>query len=314
MGNKMDYTPGLVSVIIPVRDRFALFAEAFNSVLAQQYEHLEVIIVDDGSTNETKEKILSLIKATKDFTIKYFETGGKGAPIARNFGYRNSTGEFIQFFDSDDLLLPEKIQQQVQILKEDKSLSLTYSKAQFIDENNKLKEAYWGRALTGESNDYFEFPYQTMCPLYRRVAIEEFGLWDESLFINQDWEFSLRYIALGAKVNFVDKVQCLYRFHTHGNIGQLQSDFKKIQSKWGSTCKIYFLLKKLGKVDGILKGLFVKRWGYILLLASAAGASSEFNKQFKEIKTELRPTEKLLLSIFKFPTLAKLILKVYTTR
>lgn len=100
----------LVSVIIPTYNRGRLILDSVNSVLNQTYKNIELIVVDDCSTDDTKE----VIESIKDSHIKYIKLEkNSGACIARNRGIEKSTGEFIAFNDSDDLWIPEKICRQL---------------------------------------------------------------------------------------------------------------------------------------------------------------------------------------------------------
>ena len=103
----------LISVIIPTYNRGRLILESVNSVLNQTYKNIELIVVDDCSTDDTKK----IIESIKDFRIKYVKLEKKsGACVARNRGIEKSTGEFIAFNDSDDLWIPEKICSQLDFL------------------------------------------------------------------------------------------------------------------------------------------------------------------------------------------------------
>lgn len=305
----------LVSVIIPIHNRIALFESTIASVLSQSYLNLEIIIINDGS-NVTETKLLSQIIEVNqalfpDIDFKYCYINGRGAPTARNIGFTMSTGHFIQFLDSDDLLLPNKIESQLAILENDSSLDLAYSKAQFVDENLTKKEEFWGRALTGNYYDYFFFSWQTMCPLYRRSAIEKFGLWDESLKINQDWEFSIRYIVLGAKVHFVDEVQSFFVQHKQGNIGDSKMSLKKINGKFDSTNKVFLLLIEKNKMNKELKHLFVKRWIYVISVTSVLKGKNVLNQQFLFLKKQLPFALYYLILPLKIKPIASLFLSIY---
>lgn len=103
----------LISVIIPTYNRGRLILDSVNSVLNQTYKNIELIVVDDCSTDDTKK----IIESIKDFRIKYVKLEKKsGACVARNRGIEKSTGEFIAFNDSDDLWIPEKICSQLDFL------------------------------------------------------------------------------------------------------------------------------------------------------------------------------------------------------
>jgi glycosyltransferase involved in cell wall biosynthesis len=115
--NKRDDTPpaetagkrtaesGLVSVIIPVFNSERFLAEAIESVLAQSHRNLELIVVDDGSTDGGA-------KAAQGYPVRYFRQEHRGPGAARNFGIRQARGEFLAFLDSDDLWMPEKTARQ----------------------------------------------------------------------------------------------------------------------------------------------------------------------------------------------------------
>ncbi len=98
---------GLVSTIIPVHNRPALLREAVASVLAQTYRPVEIIVVDDGSTDETGREAEDLAEAHSEVRTIHRQNGGPGA--ARETGRLAARGEFIQYLDSDDLLLPHKV-------------------------------------------------------------------------------------------------------------------------------------------------------------------------------------------------------------
>src|SRR5215475_1428390 len=102
---------GLVSTIIPVFNRFVVLHEAVASVLAQTYRPIEIIVVNDGSTDETGREAEALAEAHSELRVIHRENGGPGE--ARETGRRAARGEFIQYLDSDDLLLPTKFALQV---------------------------------------------------------------------------------------------------------------------------------------------------------------------------------------------------------
>src|SRR5215472_7466164 len=106
---------GLASTIIPVHNRALLLRQAVASVLAQTYRPIEIIIVDDGSTDDTAREAEALAKAYSGVRAIHRSNGGPGA--ARETGRLAANGEFIQYLDSDDLLLPNKFELQVNGLR-----------------------------------------------------------------------------------------------------------------------------------------------------------------------------------------------------
>src|SRR5699024_10635905 len=122
MSRNSQNTP-LVSVIIPSYNRATHISKALNSVYAQTYRPIEVLVVDDGSTDNSKEVIQSWGKKhdSEGFKIRYIYQENAGAPAARNTGIENAKGKYLQFFDSDDALIPEKLTTQITLMKKEKT-------------------------------------------------------------------------------------------------------------------------------------------------------------------------------------------------
>jgi glycosyltransferase involved in cell wall biosynthesis len=115
-----------ISVIIPTYNRAHLLPRAVESVLRQTFQDFELIIIDDGSTDNTKEAIEEFQK--KDKRIKYFYHKNAGPSSARNLGIKNSIGKYIAFLDSDDVWLPEKLEKQVAVIsKSEESVGYVFS-------------------------------------------------------------------------------------------------------------------------------------------------------------------------------------------
>lgn len=109
----------LVSVIIPTYNRADVILTTINSVIKQDYRPLEILIIDDGSTDDTYEVIKGLVCHTNDLVIEYTFQKNGGVSSARNRGIDMANGSFISFLDSDDILLPRKISSQVNMMKKE---------------------------------------------------------------------------------------------------------------------------------------------------------------------------------------------------
>ena len=116
---------GLVSTIIPVHNRAGLLREAVASVLAQSYRPIEIIIVDDGSTDDTPH-VADMLAADPSGDISVVHQANRGQGLAREAGRLRAMGEFIQYLDSDDLLLPDKFDLQVTGLRADPQCGVAY--------------------------------------------------------------------------------------------------------------------------------------------------------------------------------------------
>jgi glycosyltransferase involved in cell wall biosynthesis len=125
--NTNTYTEGLVSVIIPTYNRRKVLEKSVRSVMEQSYDNLEILIVDDRSTDNTRILVDELSK--EDRRIRYIlNDGDKGASGARNKGIFKAVGEYIAFEDSDDYYVPDKIEQQLELLNSNKNCGFCYSR------------------------------------------------------------------------------------------------------------------------------------------------------------------------------------------
>jgi hypothetical protein len=196
---------GLVSTIIPVHNRPALLREAVVSVLAQTYRPFEIIIVDDGSTDETGREAEALANAHPNIRVFHRDNGGPGA--ARETGRLAARGQFIQYLDSDDLLLPIKFELQVAGLRQCSDCAVSYGKTRFYAYSDRPTDVAWKR--TGERISTM-FPsflqsrwWDTSTPLYRREVTNLAGPWT-SLRDEEDWEYDCRIASAGGSLHYCD--------------------------------------------------------------------------------------------------------------
>jgi glycosyltransferase involved in cell wall biosynthesis len=125
--------PPLVSVVMPLYNSAATVRESLDSVLAQSYRNLEILVVDDGSTDEG----VALVEQVQDPRLRVIRQRNRGLAGARNSGIRASNGAIVAFLDSDDLWRPEKIERHVQHLRSHPEVGVSYSCSAFIDENSR---------------------------------------------------------------------------------------------------------------------------------------------------------------------------------
>jgi glycosyltransferase involved in cell wall biosynthesis len=268
-----EMTPDLVSTVIPVFNRPRLLGEAVQSVLAQTWRPIEVIVVDDGSTDETPQVCRDLaVRHPGIVRCVFRDNGGPGA--ARAAGTAAAQGEFVQYLDSDDLLLPCKFERQVRALRSRPDCDVAYCKTR----------QYWHEALpsdaaTARTGVMFEklFPelllgrcWRTLTPLYRRSIVERAGPWS-SLRQDEDWEFEARIAALGAKMVWCDEFLADVRNHDAPRAGGLSlSDPRRMRDRCTAHRLIYEHARRAGVMpaDRPLQG-FART---LFLLARQAGA------------------------------------------
>jgi glycosyltransferase involved in cell wall biosynthesis len=186
--------PGLVTTIIPVYNRATLLREAVDSVLAQTYRKIEVIIVDDGSTDDTATVCDELARAHPVIRVIHKRHEGR-AGLAREAGRRTARGEYIQYLDSDDLLMPTKFAEMVAGLRENPDCDIAYCYTRKYRIGSVPPES--PAELTGQTFErmlpaFLSRRYWcTSTPLYRRSLCDKAGAWSDLPFW-EDIEYDIR--------------------------------------------------------------------------------------------------------------------------
>lgn len=205
---------GLVSTIIPVFNRAGMLREAVGSVIAQTYRPIEIVIVDDGSTDDTPTAIAALTSAHPEIRALRIANGGPG--VAREAGRQLAQGEFIQYLDSDDLLRPQRFTRLVDALRGDPDAGVAYGMTRYCDERGNEIRATWKdpnqRQRTMFPSLLCQRWWDTPSPLYRRSVIDGAGPWT-ALRLEEDWEYDARIAAVGTRLAFVPEVLVDIRMH-----------------------------------------------------------------------------------------------------
>mgnify|MGYP000225793700 CR=1 FL=1 len=182
----------LISIVTPTYNRSEFLAEAVNSVLGQTYSNFELLIIDDGSTDDTRELVASY---QQDPRIRYFYQSNQGQSVARNRGIAESAGDFICFLDSDNAWLPKKLERSLLEFQRFPETQVVYGDSILIDENSaeigkSTMKRYSGRITANLLKDNFVSMNTTMT---RRHCFEEMGGFNESDRIAEDYELWLRF-------------------------------------------------------------------------------------------------------------------------
>ncbi len=194
----------LVSIIIPTYNRGNLISKAIDSILTQTYKNYEIIIVNDGSTDNTKE----VIGKYDEDKIKYYQHAqNKGAAAAINTGIKNSNGDFISFQGSDDIWLPKKLEKEMNIFKKsNEKVGIVYSGYWYFRNHKKIYIPS-PKIKIKEGDIHFELlkgNFVSGLSLIRKICFEQVGLFDENLPNMEDWEFYIR-ISKHFNFKFVDE-------------------------------------------------------------------------------------------------------------
>jgi glycosyltransferase involved in cell wall biosynthesis len=249
-----EYEPGLVSVIIPTYNRAHFLVEAMDSVWSQTYRPIELLVVDDGSTDNTAEVVEEWSKKCSSdvgFKLRYFHQENKGAPAARNLGLIESKGEYIQFWDSDDIMHRDKAQSQVAELSAGKSQVCSCQVATFRNSPTR-SEFIWSYISAGDIAEGFlqgRNQWNTASLMLTRHVARDVGTWHEGLRRNQDMEYFARVALHVTKVANVEApLSCRRCSDAEGRISNNydEATAESMLTAWMSIRRNYDAHGKLG--------------------------------------------------------------------
>jgi glycosyltransferase involved in cell wall biosynthesis len=199
----------LISVVIPAYNAEKTILETIESVLNQTFSDLELIVINDGSTDST----LNIVSSIKDPRLKVYSYPNAGVAVSRNRGTAQTCGEFISFIDADDLWTPDKLEAQLKALQANPQAAVAYSWVDYITASGEFFRP--GNYITINGNAYQELLIHCVLengsnPLIRKQALTEVGGFEQELSLAEDWDMWLR---LAARYNFVavPSPQILYR-------------------------------------------------------------------------------------------------------
>ena len=306
-------TTKLVSVIIAIYNRAELVKETFHSLIAQTYKNWEAMVVDDGSTDHT----LSVLQeySLKDSRIQWFRRPPekhKGPASCRNYGIIHSKGEYLVFFDSDDLMHENYLSDLVETLDRNPLINIAACRPQrFYVENGKK---IFMDAVDFENirfpQDFFSRKLKIGTPalMFRRSALDMNDLWNEKIVKSEDYEFYSRLLVDNTGA-LVDRVLIFVRTHGTGMLvdyfsgkkPEVESDFlvrrkvyRMLESRGMITREFidFVLITQLNNIKLCLKkhyfGLAVKIFIFILFLRHAPGKGKKMTQLlFKGISKTL---------------------------
>jgi len=255
-----------VSILLPSFNRAHLLYRAIKSILSQTFQDFELIIVDDGSSDNTEE----VVKSFKDSRIIYIRHDkNKGASAARNTGLQVAGGEYIAFQDSDDEWLPEKLEKQIKVFETAPSgVGVVYTSFwKYLNNNDKIyipdpqikqKEGCIFKELL--KHNLIGLP----TAIIRKECFEKVGKFDEELFCLEDWDLFIR-ISRYYQFMFIDEPLVL-SYYTPGSVNEQEGNIKVnalkiiLQKNWRDLvidehllARHYFNIGNLLCLDGKVK-------------------------------------------------------------
>ncbi len=246
------YNP-LVSIIIPVYNGTNYLNESINSALAQTYDNIEIIVVNDGSTDngETEKLILSY-----QDKVKYLKKDNGGVASALNLGIQNMKGDWFSWLSHDDLYYPSKIEEQIKILRRkldlnpqiDLTKEVVYTNSEIIDKNGKLLFKWKNRTIDNLSN--IEIVIEALrviklngCSfLLNKKCFEQIGTFREDMKLLNDFEYWNRLLYNEYKFNYVPQILVQGRMHSaqvSATIGYSKDNWEQDEF-WGKIISFTF--------------------------------------------------------------------------
>jgi glycosyltransferase involved in cell wall biosynthesis len=210
----------MVSIIIPCYNRAHLLEETLNSIIYQSYEKWECIIIDDGSSDDTLEKLKYFSKI--DSRFKYYSRPKsilKGATACRNYGYKLSQGDYICWFDSDDIMPVNSLKDRIEVFN---SIDYDFVLGNVINFKNESKQVIYENEqliplnIQNSAAEYLlgNFWFQTSAPIFKKVFLKKFKKhFDESLTFNDETEFFIRILLDNPTFKIINSIVTLRRMH-----------------------------------------------------------------------------------------------------
>ena len=304
----------LVSVIVTTHNRCTLMKRAVESIQKQSYTYLEIIIIDDNSSDDTEVYANELLKT--DDRIRYIkipQNESKGGNYARNIGIENSRGEFIAFLDDDDVWHADKVQKQLEYLKKHNELGAVSCEVRFVYDfgdkqyfdfsNTKIDKRPFGFFVNSWLNT-------TSTIMARKDVLIDVGMFDLSMPALQECELSYR-ICLKYKVEILKDI--LVDYYIYPNIsGQITSSLEKNKRALSRiSCKYKNELNKLLPDQVEARMLSIKRGEILRYLRS--GKRKEYRTVMRQIWKNTSKWEKMeycLTYVLDYPQIIRLKCKL----
>ncbi len=299
------YSP-LISICIPTYNRSGFLTRSINSALNQSYENYEILIIDDGSTDNTRQ----IIESFNNSKIRYIYKEHTGIPDTRNRALAEAKGEFILWLDSDDEIFPNILELYIAKLNEQRNLELIYPNLQIIDEEGKQKQILKYQNWNNRQNEALQFalkigsPFPNASSLVKKSIYEEIGNFDLEFKRAQDFDFWVRMLIKRNTIMYhYDTILYSYYMHKDNVTGLLtdKTNYKYeriIISNILTYCQLYDLFSalKLNNSDEIKAKVFKEIADIYMKYNSLVNAIQflelsdklNFNYSVKQLISELR--------------------------
>lgn len=286
MADTVGIDKHLVTVVIPCFNQALFLTDCINSIRGQSHQNWEAIIVDDGSLDDTSNVAQQLVAA--DSRVRFVQQSNAGPSAARNLGLSLARGDWIQFLDGDDVLLPAKFEKQISVLRSAPALSLSYTDYRHGDEANVFVQVQRTRMpcrftaadplfdLARDWETSFSIPIHA--PLVAAAFFREQGIrFDESLRNHEDWDVWMRVFGKAAEIHFIAEELAVYRTSAGSNSRHKENNWRGFRNAIDAQLTLYqdradvtaLLLHKRRETDWSYGVSWKRRW-YDRLQGSSA--------------------------------------------
>jgi glycosyltransferase involved in cell wall biosynthesis len=226
----------LVSIIIPTYNRATRIVATLDSIFNQIYQNIEVIVVDDGSTDDTDSVLNDYQQKAiqKHITLKYIKQNNAGAPAARNNGFRNSEGEYVVFFDSDDIMLSNRIEEQLTTMLLEKTDCCACG-FYFNSNQNKYVPSIKKYALYSFLKA--KLMGSTQSWMFKKALVIQVNGYDESLSCKQDSDIVFRMLMQHPRISIYEKALTI--FIDHNEESRIMRSIKNNRTGYDSIVKYH---------------------------------------------------------------------------
>jgi glycosyltransferase involved in cell wall biosynthesis len=279
----------LLSIIIPTYNRAHLIGETLESIVNQTYTNWECIVVDDGSTDNTELILNEFIK--KDSRFSYYkrpESRKKGANSCRNYGFEVSKGDWIKWFDSDDILFPNAFEASSIYFSE--LSQMIVSSLQYVDFDKKKLKYEHNLISKNTIEDYLvgKMKFYTFTPTWSRIFLEnQVELFDVTITNLDDWDFNLRMLYQNPSIVYINEPLIQYRVHESSLSHEINKlNFSEIQSEFRAIEKHLVLIRNNKKENRkILENYYKNRLRYFLRAMLVTNHQKKYYLLKKNVQT-----------------------------
>lgn len=275
----------MISVIVPTYNYGRYIGRTLSSVLAQTYKNFEVIVVDDGSVDNTKEVMQSL----NDSRLRYFYQENQGACVARNRGIREAQGDYFLFEDADDILEPAHLEEYWKVALKNAGANVYGPAVQVRFEDGEFRVISEKGKCPGDDllEDWLgHWSIVPNCILWPRKNVETVGGWDESLHSNQDGDIACRALIAGIPFVFAENAPPAKHLRHEAEAPQISAilNEKTLASKIKTLEKVERLLSEKGALTRKYKNALGKKyyWFARVILNSYPAVSDACFRKYRE--------------------------------